>query len=271
MISVIITAKNAARTIAIAVRSTLIGLGPGDEILVLLDGCTDDTATKVSKISDPRLRIFSVPESLGRSQGRNFLISKAKGELIAILDADDISLPWRFLRSKQLLKKHDAVFSAALVFGLALKPIPLIPQVPRRIASQDMAIECLGRNPLVHSSAMFKSDVIKAIGNYRDSEAEEYDLWLRMINAGYRLHRVALPWVLYRFHKNQASQSPGFVDRGLNCRFVQSEQMNLAESLGITAKNVQGVREEALRLVKNKGLFARLELAGLSNLKSLFQ
>jgi hypothetical protein len=118
---------------------------------------------------------------------------------------------------------------------------------------------------------MFKREIIESIGAYRDSETEEYDLWLRMINGGYRLHRVALPWVLYRFHKNQASQAPGFIEKGLNCHLVQSEQMKLAEKLGLAATNVHEARAEALSALKRKGFLARLEIAGLSNLKSLFQ
>jgi hypothetical protein len=117
---------------------------------------------------------------------------------------------------------------------------------------------------------MFKREIIQVIGNYRASEAEEYDLWLRMINAGYRLYRTASPWVLYRVHTNQASQTPGFVERGSNCSLVQSEQLKLAGTLDLASDNIQEIRSKALAHVSGNGILARLELAGLSNFRSLF-
>lgn len=271
MISVIITAKDAERTIRSTLISLVIALRRQDEVLVLLDGCSDRTDLAVAKVRDSRIKVFSVKESLGRSEGRNFLIQRASGDVISILDADDISLPWRFIVSRNLLKKNDAVFGTALVFGSQLRPLPLIPQLPRSINSSEMSLECLGRNPVVHSSASFRRDIVSQIGMYRDSEAEEYDLWLRMLNAGFRLHRSALPLVLYRFHKNQASQVPGFVDRGRCCPLVIEQQRLLAREFGWEREGLEAIRNKALNKVQAKSFLARLELAGLSNFMSIFK
>lgn len=262
-VSVVMTAKNSARTIRASILSLQLSLRKSDEILIFLDGCTDSTSEIVSRIRDHRLRVFSSIESIGRSKGRNILIEEAQGEIIGVLDSDDIALPWRFWQARRLLRSFDAIFTTAIVFGCQLRPIPLIPQVLRAITPERMPIECLGRNPLVHSSATFKRSILLDIGQYRDSEAEEYDLWLRMLNARYKLYRSPIPAVMYRFHKSQASQAPGFVERGLDCRFVQAEQIKLAKKLGFESKSINELRLEAQRAVRAFSIFAAMEVAGL--------
>ena len=269
MISVVISAKDAESTIRLAVTSALVGLSSEDEVLVLCDGCSDSTETVVRSIQDSRVRTFAVSESLGRSQGRNFLLDRAKSDFIAILDADDICLPWRFSSTKRLLRKYDAVFSTAVVFGRQLRPFRFLFQVPRQIKPIQMPIECLGRNPLVHSSAAFRRESLDLVGDYRNSEAEEYDLWLRMLNSGARLYRAPLPWVMYRIHKGQASQVAGFVARGLSCHYVIQEQRSLAVTLGISAQSIEGIRSAAQEQVRTSGFWARLEVLGLAGLRGL--
>jgi glycosyltransferase involved in cell wall biosynthesis len=264
------TAKNASKTIIPAIVSLQISLQKSDEILVLCDGCSDDTEEKVRGISDPRVKVFSVSKSLGRSKGRNYLIDRSHGDLIGILDADDIALPWRFWVAKRLLQRFDAVFSTAIVFGFALKPFPILPQVPRQILPDAMAMECLGRNPLVHSSATFKRELLGSEPPYRDSETEEYDLWLRMLLSGARIYRAAVPCVLYRLHSSQASQVEGFVERSQSCKLVQHGQRVLAAKLGISGESIEVLREQALDAIRAKGFFAKLEVLGWSGIKGLF-
>jgi len=269
MISVIVIARNAESTIFLALLSLLISLRKCDEVLLLLDACSDSTELKAKRLTDKRIRIFSVSEPLGRSRGRNFLIERARGEIIGVLDADDIALPWRFFLARKLLRNNDAVFGTAIVFGKSLKYIPFLPQPLRTIYPSMMAIECLGRNPIVHSSATFKRSALGDETAYRDSEAEEYDLWLRMLNSGLRLYRSALPVVLYRMHPNQASQQPGFIERGQNCSLVIGEQMNLASKIGLPHESVDEVRRIALERVSQSSILARLEVLGLGGLKNL--
>jgi len=265
------TAKNASKTIIPAIVSLQVSLQSSDEILILCDGCSDDTEKKARAISDPRIKVFSVSKSLGRSSGRNYLIERSQGDVIGILDADDIALPWRFWIAKRLLKRVDAVFSTAIVFGFSLRPFPILPQVPRRISPDEMAMECLGRNPLVHSSATFKRELLGAELPYRHSEAEEYDLWLRMLNSGARIYRSAAPAVLYRFHPGQASKVEGFVERGKSCKLVQSGQRSLAARMGIAGESIEVLQEQALDAIRAKGFLAKLEVLGWSGIKGFFK
>ena len=95
-IAVIVAAKNAGDTISLCLKSALLGLREDDELLVFLDGCSDDTPEKVRAIADSRVRVFESETGVGRSEARNYLIKKSTSNYIAVLDADDIALPWRF-------------------------------------------------------------------------------------------------------------------------------------------------------------------------------
>lgn len=261
-ISVVITARNAEKTIGRTIRSLLRAMSSSDEILILLDKCSDNTSDSVSKFKDKRIKVFESQTGMGRSSGRNFLIEKSTAEYIAICDADDIALPWRFKLARKYLRKYDAVFGTAIVFGFQLRPLPLLPQVTRTIRPLEMPLELFARNPLVHSTATFKRSIVVELGGYRESEAEEYDLWLRMVNSGKLLFRTALPVALYRFHSSQASQVPGFVERGLNCRFVIEEQEILSRKLDLEGA-LSEKKKQALSRLRRKGILSYLEVQGL--------
>jgi glycosyltransferase involved in cell wall biosynthesis len=240
--------------------------GRDSEVLVFLDGCTDSTQEKVEAFrSDSRLRVFSSKKNVGRVEARNRLIEKSLGRYIAILDSDDIDLPWRYLLGRKLMRKFDAVFSPAILFGPEL-PI-WIPQVPRRITSTEMPLELLPRNPLVHSSAIYRREMFDRFGPYPESEVEEYVLWLRFASNGARMKRVAIPWTLYRLHAKQVSKSEGFFLRGENCAKVLQERIKLAGIVtgeNITQSDLADVLEDALGKIRKHGTLANLEVSGYS-------
>lgn len=96
-VCVIITARNAAATIADAVRSALAE--PEVSELVLIDDASqDDTAARAKSAAqgDDRLRILQETQNIGPAQARNHAIDASNAPFLAILDADDYLLPGRF-------------------------------------------------------------------------------------------------------------------------------------------------------------------------------
>ncbi|MFI5092213.1 MAG: glycosyltransferase family 2 protein [Candidatus Acidiferrales bacterium] len=90
-ISVLIPAYNCAATIQATLNSVLRQSLPAEEILVMDDGSTDQTAA-ILKLYEPRIRVFWQPNG-GVSRARNALIARARGDLIAFLDSDDVWHP----------------------------------------------------------------------------------------------------------------------------------------------------------------------------------
>jgi glycosyltransferase involved in cell wall biosynthesis len=111
-ISALIPAYNAARTIEATLESILRQTVPADEIIVLLDGCTDDTLDRIDRFKD-RITIAS-QENKGLAITRNRLVEMAKGEILAFLDSDDLWHP-KYLESQRALMRDypDALVSFA--------------------------------------------------------------------------------------------------------------------------------------------------------------
>lgn len=209
-ISVLIAARNAEKTIKSSVLSALTALGRQDEVIVLLDQCSDATESRLDEIRDRRIRKVVSESRLGINQSRNALIDLSKNELVAVLDADDICLPWRFWISRKKLTSNDLLFGTALVFGSQLRPLPILPQYPIALSPEQVELALCLANPLVHSTMFGRKSSIRKVGGYSDSLSEDFDLWLRMVASGMRLRRLAIPLICYRFHAKQASQAEGF-------------------------------------------------------------
>jgi glycosyltransferase involved in cell wall biosynthesis len=93
MFSVIIPSFNRCDEVAYAIQSVLQQSYQDFEIVLVDDGSTDETLSRLSaRFSDPRLKIHPIPHS-GRSKARNHGILSAKGAWICFLDSDDEYLP----------------------------------------------------------------------------------------------------------------------------------------------------------------------------------
>jgi glycosyltransferase involved in cell wall biosynthesis len=89
LVSVVIPVFNRAHLIGHAIESVLAQTYGHFEIIVVDDASTDDLATALAKIADPRLRCIAHPQNFGAAAARNTGIAAAKGEFIAFLDSDD--------------------------------------------------------------------------------------------------------------------------------------------------------------------------------------
>ena len=89
------TCYNAASTIEESIRSVIAQTFTNWE-LVLVDNCsTDDSMAIVRRIGDARIRITKLERNHGRTPALNIGLNNARGEYLAILDADDLSTPDR--------------------------------------------------------------------------------------------------------------------------------------------------------------------------------
>jgi glycosyltransferase involved in cell wall biosynthesis len=176
-VTVIIATYNWSSVLPFSIGSVLDQTFADFELLVIGDGCTDDSAEVVAAIGDPRVRWINIPRSGHQSGPNNEGLRQARGELIAYLGHDDLWLP-----------HHLAVLVGALDGGadLAHSLIILVPApesgVPVHVAAE------LWR-PV--SSVMHRRSAIEKIGGWRHFRelriTPEGDLWARFESAGQRI------------------------------------------------------------------------------------
>lgn len=235
-VSILIPAKQASKTIGAALISAFVTRPRGSEIVVLLDG--DDTKSKVLDYFERRkkVRLFRSTEALGITGARNFLLGKAKSEIVSWLDADDIALPFRYGKSLRSIEKKriDLSFSHSIIFGKRLRRALFLPQFPFPISAQLSPFFLWQANPFVQSTTVARKSAIIAVGGYRDCAAEDYDLWMRLATNGYKLVRTAGYGSLYRVHDGQATSSPSREVDILNDALLKQSHLELTNKLAAT-------------------------------------
>ena len=152
---------------------------------------------------DSRVIVYENHENIGLAKSLNRGIALASGDYIARMDADDISLPNRLALELEFLVKSNSDMVSSIKnnideTGKLLSKDQLIRRDPNKTLQYG--------NIIVHSSVLIKAEVIKAMNGYRDMvNSEDYDLWLRLIENGYRISILNEPLILYRIRSNSAS------------------------------------------------------------------
>src|ERR1019366_10044964 len=106
-VSVIIPTYNRSGLIARAIKSVLAAMSPGDEVLVIDDGSTDDTAAVVRSFGDA-IRYIRI-ENSGPGAARNLGIRLAECPLVAFLDSDDEWLPDKMELQRKVMERFPEV------------------------------------------------------------------------------------------------------------------------------------------------------------------
>lgn len=210
-VSVIMPALNAARFIEAALRSLLrerkaVPL----DIVVIDDGSTDDTRGIVTQLAREFAEIRLVPNARkGIAAGRNTGVANADPEsrFITFLDADDLSVPGRIARQRDLLagEDFDVVYGLVQLFSV----LDDAAQAP----AAGSPIRTL-RGPYLQSS-MYHADAIRAIGPFDESlrQGEDTDFLLRVIDHPLRLHLEDAIAAYYRRHDANVTLDTAEVDR----------------------------------------------------------
>ena len=213
-----------------AVRSTLAAMPQDAELVVLNDGSHDGTADFLCSLRDRRLRVEHRALPGGVAAGLNSLLRLTDSEHVARMDADDICLPWRFTLQSRSLRRVDLVFSSVVFMNGKGRLIR--PDLPGQINSRAVPLHLLLGNCLVHPTMYANRACLESLGGYRQTAAEDYDLWLRAAYAGLRIIRTATPGLLYRKHKAQLSATGGWLGQSEDPLLDDSYQALLEQLVG---------------------------------------
>lgn len=176
---------------------------PPDQIVLVIDGPIDfaqqDVINRFAAETDgPKRIVATMPENGGLAKALNHGLSACTGDYIMRMDSDDISLPDRLQLEKTYLDTHaeiDLVASWSSEFvhedhDLRLKTSP---------TEHEAIVQALRwRNVIAHPTILIRKSALVNLGGYRESVGllEDYDLYVRLILAGAKIHII--PKVLLR-------------------------------------------------------------------------
>lgn len=207
-ISVIFPLHSGARYLREALDSTLAQkVDVNLELVVALDRTDSECLTILGSYHDKRIRVVSSPTP-GVANAHNAALFASQGDFIAVMHSDDIMLPGRLSAQFQMLRADvdlvcvggqlEIINSESEFLGLGSYV------VGKSRVRKAMKTLC----SIAHPAAMYRREVALNIDGYRQSfaPAEDYDLWLRMLEFG-ELDNLPIPVLQYRRHQSQISST----------------------------------------------------------------
>jgi glycosyltransferase involved in cell wall biosynthesis len=207
IVSVVMVTCNVERFLPEAIESVLNQTFRDFEFIIVDFGSTDDSKTIAADYasSDNRIKLHEIPPCCV-AQARNAGCLLAQGQYIAVMDADDVSLPDRLMLEIDFMQKHPEICllgGAAEWIDAKGRPLWTV-HVPTE--DEKIKIALHAQYPFIHSAILVRTEVFAHVGGYRPllTHAEDYDLALR-ISEQFQCANLSKVIVKYRIHPNQVS------------------------------------------------------------------
>jgi len=179
-VSVIIPTYNRVQTLIRAIDSVLNQKSPVDEIIVVDDGSTDDTANQISR-NYPNVKLIR-QSNLGVSAARNAGIKQAGFEWIALLDSDDTWMPEKIsaIQQAQQAQPEILLFHSEEIWirnGVRVNPMN-----KHRKSGGWIFEHCLPLCVISPSAAVVHQSLLQSAAYFDETlpACEDYDLWLKI-------------------------------------------------------------------------------------------
>lgn len=186
---------------------------PPDQVLIIYDGPIGKNLEEVVDMYRDCLSIdtVSLSQNIGLGKALNHGIDFCRNEIILRMDTDDVCVNDRFEKQINFLERNPAI----ALLGGAIDEYDekmICPKGVRFSVSEHEQIRlyCKKRNPFNHMTIAFRKSVITKVGGYHHHYAiEDYNLWLRVISAGYETHNMEDILVHVRAGGNMLSRRRG--------------------------------------------------------------
>ena len=179
-----------------------------DEVVLVEDGSITPKLQSCVERYRSELNIISVtlPYNQGLAKALNKGLTYCKHELVARMDTDDVALPDRFEKQVAFMQaNHDIAASSGFIdeFNdvgdvLSQRTLPLAHDALVKFAKK--------RSPLSHPAVVIRKQAVLSVGGYPELYPEDYLLWIKLIQAGYKI--ANMPDVLIKMRTGD-----GFIKR----------------------------------------------------------
>jgi len=269
LVSVVMSVYNSDQYLNEAIESILNQTYKNFEFIIIDDGSTDESleVIKKYKAEDDRIVLIS-RENKGLPYSLNEGISMAKGEYIARMDADDISLPDRLMEQVHYMVSNPGigicgtwaeVFGDGISFSILKHPEKHCELFPKLLFSV-----CF-----VHPSVMFRTSIIMGQSDRYNEEyvcAQDYELWLKLIK---KTEFGNIPKVLLKYRQTSNSITSTMNSSKSNLRY---HLLNKVFSVLLCELNIyNNERRSKLHYVVASNERLRLNTVDICELNSYFK
>jgi glycosyltransferase involved in cell wall biosynthesis len=216
-VSVLMPVYNVAGTarhreyLATAVHSILAQDYDDWELVAVNDGSADATGPLLDGYArtDPRVRVLHLAKNVGIAAALNAGAAFARGRLLARMDADDISLPYRLRTQVGFLQRHPGIDLVGSGMYVVNEDSQVLRETRLAECHEDIlrAVSTWGC-PFIHGSVLMRRAVFDRVGGYCPSPewhfCEDFEMWFRVLCVG-RGHN--LPECLYLYREHTANVS----------------------------------------------------------------
>lgn len=247
-VSVILSVYNGEKYIKQAIESILHQTFKDFELIIIDDGSTDNTSFVLDGFNDSRIIRVKNEKNIGLVKSLNKGLNIAKGEFIARMDADDVSVSDRFEKQIAYLDKHKDIG----VLGTYMEQVDdkgktlSLFKVPE--SHKDILCRMLSGTAIVHASVVMRRNILMSVGSYNPEflHTEDTELWTRLI---LKTHFANLPEVLYirRIHKNSIMS--------MHSKFQDEQDIKIRDQLLVSLIQKKILNEEDLgkiRILRDK-------------------
>lgn len=211
-VSILIPARNAEATLNAALQSIISQSLRQWEIIFIDDGSTDSTMTTLMESSraDPRIHVHHTGPK-GIAHALNFGISHCKAPWIARMDADDLMTIDRLalqLSHAEAYPELDVISGLVTHGGVPGGFSLYVDWLNSVISTREIEVKRFIESPVAHPSVMFRRDLILRHGGYRNGDfPEDYELWLRWLDAGVKFGKVPHPVIIWNDNPSRMTRT----------------------------------------------------------------
>ena len=187
-----------------------------NEIILIKDGILNK---ELNSVIDSYIRINTIPFKIIENKKNRGLgyslkvgVEASSNEIIARMDADDISKDYRFERQLKLMQTMpnvDVLGSLIDEFSGDISNVVCKRVVPEK--DHDIKLFLKYRSPFNHPTVVFKKSKVLRSGNYSEyfRNMQDYDLWIRMAIDGCIFHNIQESLIFFRLSKNLYKRRSG--------------------------------------------------------------
>lgn len=194
-ISVLMPTHNRADVVGYAIQSVLSQTEPDFELLVVADGCTDDTAEVVEAFGDSRIRLFDLPKApFYGYANRNIALREARGDLIAFVPHDDLLFSDHLERLSRAMESSSAEWMYSQPLWVSTDGL-IVPYCTNLLLDDELNAFLTVGNTIPAVCVIHTRSCLDRYGYWPEDvpSAADWAYWIRIIEGGQRARLGYLP------------------------------------------------------------------------------